>query len=80
MPPMGFKPVILGTERPQTHALESATTGIGHVGKIAKVYNIAHTNVFPAVMRYPKHSWFVSYLSENSVLWFEILISHNQKL
>lgn len=29
---MGLEPVIPGTERPQTHALERATTGIGHVG------------------------------------------------
>jgi hypothetical protein len=29
MPPMGFEPAIPATEWPQTHALESAATGIG---------------------------------------------------
>jgi hypothetical protein len=29
MPPLGFEPTIPVSERPQTHALESAATGIG---------------------------------------------------
>ena len=29
MPPVGFEPTILASERPQTHALDRAATGIG---------------------------------------------------
>ena len=29
MPPVGFEPIIPASERPQTHALDRATTGIG---------------------------------------------------
>jgi hypothetical protein len=29
MPPVGFEPTILVSERPQTHALDRAATGIG---------------------------------------------------
>jgi hypothetical protein len=29
MPPVGFKPTILVSERPQTHALDCTATGIG---------------------------------------------------
>jgi hypothetical protein len=29
MPPVGFKPTILVSERPKTHALDSTATGIG---------------------------------------------------
>jgi hypothetical protein len=29
MPPAGFKPTIPASERPQTHALDRAATGIG---------------------------------------------------
>jgi hypothetical protein len=31
MPPAGFEPTIPVSERPQTHALDSAATGIGTV-------------------------------------------------
>jgi len=30
MPPVGFELTISASERPQTHALERAATGIGH--------------------------------------------------
>jgi len=30
MPPTGFEPAILKSERPQTHALDRADTGIGY--------------------------------------------------
>jgi hypothetical protein len=29
MPPVGFEPTILVSERPQTHALDRTATGIG---------------------------------------------------
>jgi hypothetical protein len=29
MPPVGFEPVILVSERPKTHALDRKATGIG---------------------------------------------------
>ena len=29
MPPAGFEPTIPASERPQTHALDRATTGVG---------------------------------------------------
>jgi hypothetical protein len=29
MPPVGFEPTILVSERPKTHALDRTTTGIG---------------------------------------------------
>jgi hypothetical protein len=31
MPPSGFEPAFPASERPQTHALDRAATGIGHV-------------------------------------------------
>jgi len=30
MPPVGFKPTIPASKRPQTHALDRAATGVGH--------------------------------------------------
>jgi hypothetical protein len=30
IPQAGFEPIIPASERPQTHALDRATTGIGH--------------------------------------------------
>jgi hypothetical protein len=32
MPPVGFEPKILVSERPQTHALDRTATGIGYNG------------------------------------------------
>jgi hypothetical protein len=32
MPPTGFEPAILASERPHTHALECAANGVGDVG------------------------------------------------
>jgi hypothetical protein len=51
MPPVGFEPMIVVSERPQTHALDRTATGIGGVnctkGKIEKqklyVINISST-------------------------------------
>ena len=34
MPPVGFEPVIPASERPQTHALDRAATGIVDVLKV----------------------------------------------
>jgi len=31
MPPPGFEPTIPASKRPQTHALDRAATGVGHV-------------------------------------------------
>ena len=31
MPPFGFEPAFPASERPQTHALDRAATGIGHI-------------------------------------------------
>jgi hypothetical protein len=31
MPAMGFEPTISANERPQTHALDGAAIGIGHL-------------------------------------------------
>jgi hypothetical protein len=31
MPPAGFKPAIPANQEPQTHALDRAVTGIGHL-------------------------------------------------
>jgi hypothetical protein len=43
MPPAGFEHAILSSERPQTHALDRAATGIGHVtirqDKVAELGN-----------------------------------------
>ena len=30
MPPAGLEPIIPASERPQTHALDSAATGLGN--------------------------------------------------
>jgi hypothetical protein len=34
MPPVGFEPAILVSERPQTHALDRVSTAIGKTGII----------------------------------------------
>ena len=34
MPPVGFEPAVLGIERPQTHALDRAATGIGPLKRL----------------------------------------------
>jgi hypothetical protein len=34
MPPVGFEPTIPANERPQTHALDRAATGIGRRHKL----------------------------------------------
>jgi hypothetical protein len=31
MPPVGFEPIILVSQRPQTHALDRTATGIGEI-------------------------------------------------
>jgi hypothetical protein len=31
MPPVGFEPTLLVSERPKTHALDRAATGIGFI-------------------------------------------------
>jgi len=36
MPPAGIKPIIPGSERPQTHALDRAATGTGNVSGTSK--------------------------------------------
>ena len=41
MPPVGFEPAIPGKERPQTHALDRAATGIG----MKKVKHSEHLGV-----------------------------------
>jgi len=37
MPVAGFEPTIPTSERPQTHALDSATTGIGQLSCCSKI-------------------------------------------
>ena len=44
MPPAGFEPTISASERPQTHALDSAATGIcGLLNKVVK-YTIQYVD------------------------------------
>jgi hypothetical protein len=38
MPPAGFEPTIPANERPQTHALDRAATGIGEVAYFTTIY------------------------------------------
>jgi hypothetical protein len=40
MPPPGFKPAIATRERPQTHALDGAATGIGEIRHISKQFTV----------------------------------------
>jgi hypothetical protein len=56
MPPVGFEPMILVSERPQTHALDRAATGIGAMKTYrgAKLY-------FHAFLTFG--SWMVSFTS-----------------
>jgi hypothetical protein len=35
MPPVGYEPTILVSERPKTHVLDRTVTGIGSVGHYA---------------------------------------------
>jgi hypothetical protein len=43
MPPVGFEPTILVSERPQTHALDRTATGIGSVSILRKLYIFMQT-------------------------------------
>jgi hypothetical protein len=38
MTPAGFEPIIPASERPQTHALDGAATGIGRITTETKIY------------------------------------------
>jgi hypothetical protein len=38
MPPVEFEPSISASERPQTHALDGAATGIGHLSCASKTH------------------------------------------
>jgi hypothetical protein len=48
MPPAEFEPTIPASEKPQTHALDRATPGIGHfvtlssVGTFSRMFLIIH--------------------------------------
>jgi hypothetical protein len=42
MPPVGFEPTIPVSERPQTHVLDRAATGIGHV--VAYIYEYVNSD------------------------------------
>jgi hypothetical protein len=39
MPPAGFEPTIPASERPQTHALDRAVTGIGGMRPLLQANN-----------------------------------------
>jgi hypothetical protein len=43
MPPVGFKPTIPASERPQTHALDRAATGIGDIIQYTSKITHLHT-------------------------------------
>jgi hypothetical protein len=47
MPPAGFEPTIPASERPQTHALDCAATGIGS-GDSAQGKNGRGVNLIPS--------------------------------
>jgi hypothetical protein len=38
MTPVGFEPSIPASERPQTHALDRAATGIGRTGIVPRLF------------------------------------------
>jgi hypothetical protein len=38
MPPVGFEPTILASERPQTHALERTATEIGRINLVTLMF------------------------------------------
>jgi hypothetical protein len=40
MSPVGFEPAILASEKPQTHILDSAATGIGKSRNYIAYFNI----------------------------------------
>ena len=44
MPPVGFEPTILASERPLTYALDRAATGTGYLISYFKQYNSYKTN------------------------------------
>jgi hypothetical protein len=44
MPPAGFQPTILVSERPKTHALDRTATGIGTRVIIVKIKRITYLN------------------------------------
>jgi hypothetical protein len=42
MPPTGFEPTILASERPQTHALDRPATGIGNMNISSYINSRGH--------------------------------------
>ena len=45
MPPVEFEPLISASERSQTHALDDAATGIGHLSCASKIHFSACTSI-----------------------------------
>jgi hypothetical protein len=46
IPPGGFEPTIPASERPQTHALDRAATGIGELNQVRSLISILRTETF----------------------------------
>ena len=54
MPPTGFEPAIPASERPQTHALDRAATGVGP----SSCYCATITSCFSSIINFSSHFFF----------------------
>ena len=81
MPPVGFKPIIPASERPQTHALDRVATGIGSYTTgtwnwplIAFHSEVKNESSYTSTLHMPSHFfWFIlrhcQYLRPYSIEW-----------
>jgi len=54
MPPLGFEPIIPASERPQTHTLDRAASGIGfrrHSGHEITSHEGKYSNMYPKIVQ-----------------------------
>jgi len=68
MPPLGFEPTVLSSERPQTYALDRAATGTGREVSTQAILRIGH---LPCTNRYCYRRWYLFYTCDvyNEFMW-----------
>jgi hypothetical protein len=62
MPPVGFEPTISAGERPQTYALDRATTGTGIICMYINIYIYVH-NINICIFMYIHIAYIYTYIS-----------------
>ena len=79
MPPVGFEPTVSASERPQTYALDRASTGTG-IGRTVRVlnnrnmsFNICHPEVFNTHINI---QWCISQTQQHFIMFIIVLGQH----